>query len=135
MTFMKLPFAFAAVGAMGLMMPGTAVAQKGGTQAQQTENMRAIKALGARITATEARVRAAQATRKITHARAVALQRRIGQSRQSMTQLGKQQGFVSAAELASYNRTLGTIDAELDGRGVARSFGNDMLPAKHHRQR
>lgn len=97
--------------------------------------MRATKALGARITATEARVRAAQATRKITRARATTLQRQIAQSRQSITKLGKQQGFVSAAELASYNRTLGTIDAELDGRGVTRGFGNDMLPAEHHRQR
>ncbi len=135
MNLMKLPFAFAAVGAMGLMTPSIAVAQHGATHTERAENTRATKALGARITATEARVRTAQSTGKITRARATTLQRQIAQSRRSMTQLGKQQGFVSAAELASYNRTLGTIDTELDGRGVARSFGNDMLPAEHHSRR
>lgn len=124
MTFAKLPLAFAVAGVMGMMMPGVALAQQGGTQVQRAENMRVTKALSAHIASTDARVREAQATRKITPARATTLQGQIAQSRQSMVRLSKQQGFVSAAELASYNRTLETIDAELDRRGVARSYGN-----------
>ncbi|WP_454281021.1 hypothetical protein [Sphingomonas sp. Marseille-Q8236] len=46
-----------------------------------------------------------------------------------MTRLNKQQGFVSAAELASYNRSLGEVDVALDGYGVPRGYGNDGLVA------
>ncbi len=131
MTFTKMPFALVAAGALGLMMPGAAVAQQGGAQAQRAENMQATTALRSRIEATQVRIEKAQSTRKITRALATALNRQVMQTRQSMARLGKQQGFVSAAELASYNRTLGTIDTELDRRGVARTSGNDMLPATH----
>lgn len=131
MTLNKLPFALVAAGAMGLMLPGAAIAQQGGTQAQRAENMQATTALRSRIEATQIRIDKAQSIRKITQARATALRRQITQTRQSMAQLGQQQGFVSAAELASYNRTLSMIDTELDHRGVARSYGNDMLPATH----
>jgi len=129
MILTKQPFALVAAGAIGLMMPGVAFGQQGGTQIQRTENMQATTALHTRINETQARIENARITHKIARARATALQREIAQTRQSMTRLGKQQGFVSAAELASYNRTLGTIDTELDRRGVARSYGKDMLPA------
>lgn len=131
MTFTKLPLAIAAAAATGLMVPGAAVAQQGGTQAQRAENMQATTALRSRIEATQVRIEQAQSTRKITRARASALNRQVLRTRQSMARLGKQQGFVSAAELASYTRTLDTIDSELDRRGAARSYGNDMLPAAH----
>jgi hypothetical protein len=117
MILAKQPFALVAAGAIGLMMSGVAFAQQGGT------------ALHTRIDATQARIESARITHKIARARATTLQRQIAQTRQSMTRLGKQQGFVSAAELASYNRTLGTIDTELDRRDVERSYGKDMLPA------
>jgi len=113
------------------MMPGTAVAQQKGNQAQRAENMQATTALRSRLEATQVRIEKAQSTRKITRARTTALNRQVMQTRQSMARLSKQQGFVSAAELASYSRTLGTIDTELDRRGVARSYGNDMLPPTH----
>ncbi|KQN16258.1 hypothetical protein QP178_05970 [Sphingomonas aurantiaca] len=129
MILTKQPFALVAAVAIGLMMPGVAFAQQGGTQAQRAENMQAATALHTRIDATQARIENARRTHKIARARATALNRQIAQTRQSMTRLGKQQGFVSAAELASYNRTLGTIESELDQRGVARSYGKDMLPA------
>lgn len=131
MTFTKLRFALVAVGAMGLMMPGAAVAQQGGTQAARAENMQATRALRSRVEATQVRIENAQSTHKITRVRATALNRQVMQTRQSMARLSKQQGFVSAAELASYNRTLGTIDIELDRLGATRSYGNDMLPATH----
>ncbi len=129
MILTKQPFALVAAVAIGLMMPGVAFAQQGGTQAQRAENMQAATALHTRIDATQARIENARRTHKIARARATALNGQIAQTRQSMTRLGKQQGFVSAAELASYNRTLGTIESELDQRGVARSYGKDMLPA------
>jgi len=129
MILTKQPFALVAAVAIGLMMPGVAFAQQGGTQAQRAENMQAATALHTRIDATQARIENARRTHKIARARATALNLQIAQTRQSMTRLGKQQGFVSAAELASYNRTLGTIESELDQRGVARSYGKDMLPA------
>ncbi|QWM99324.1 hypothetical protein DGN21_08300 [Xanthomonas sp. MLO165] len=51
------------------------------------------------------------------------------QTQASMDRLSRQQGFVSAGELASYNRTLSAIDVELDRHGAARSYGNDALVA------
>lgn len=127
MTFTKPPLTIIAAGALGMMMPGVALAQRGGTQSQRAENMRATTALAGRIASTEARIKEAQATRKIIPARATALQRQIAVYRQSMARFSKQQGFVSAAELASYNRALGTIDTELDRLGVAPSHGKHML--------
>lgn len=41
----------------------------------------------------------------------------------------RQQGFVSAAELASYDRLVVGIDAELGDVSGRRSYGNDALPS------
>ncbi len=113
--------------------PAPAVAQQRGTQAQRSGNVRATTSLRARIDATEARIATAQRSRAITANRAANLRRQLAQTRASMTRLSRQQGFVSAAELASYNQTLGAIDAALDDRGVPRSYGNDMLAGPNGR--
>ena len=115
--------------ALAASSPAMALAQHAGTAAQRQDNGHATADLRARIGTTEARVAKAERSRKITPARATALRRQIVQVRRSMTSLAAQQGFVSAAELASYNRALGGIDTELDGRGVERGYGKDMLPA------
>jgi len=104
-------------------------AQQHGTQAQRTSNERATANLRARIGTTGERITEAQRGGAITSARAATLRRQVGQTQASMNSLSRQQGFVSAAELASYNRTLGAVDVELDRRGVARSYGNDGLVA------
>jgi len=104
-------------------------AQQHGTQAQRASNARASGDLRARIETTGQRITGALRGGAITRAQAAALQRQVGQTKASMNRLSHQQGFVSAAELASYNRILGTIDSELDRRGIARSYGNDALIA------
>jgi len=104
-------------------------AQQHGAQAQQASNARASSDLRARIGTTGERITKAQRSGAITSARAAALQRQVGQTQSSMNRPTRQQGFVSAAEWASYNRTLGAIDIEFDRRGVARSYGNDALVA------
>lgn len=103
--------------------------QQHGTQAQRAANDRAAADVRARIDTTEKRITEAQNGGAITPAQAAALRRQMAQPQASMVRLSRQQGFVSAAELASYNRTLGAIDIELDRRGVARGYGNDMLIA------
>ncbi|TCP77424.1 hypothetical protein C8J31_12420 [Rhizobium sp. PP-CC-2G-626] len=106
-----------------------AAAQQHGTQAQRASNDRATADLRTRIGTTEERITEARRGGAITSARAATLRRKVEQTQASMDQLSRQQGFVSAGELASYNRTLGEIDIELDRRGVAHSYGNDALVA------
>lgn len=121
------PFVAAALGLSVVAMPAVASpAVQNGTRAQRATNERATTNLEARIDATEERIAEGRRGGAITRARAVVLSRQVAQTKSSMTRLSRQQGFVSAAELASYNRTLGQIDVELDGRGVARSYGKDM---------
>lgn len=117
----------AAITTVGL--PGHAIAQSQGTQAQRSANLRATADLRARLGATEQRIAEGQRSGAITRARAAALRQQVAQTRASMTRLNRQQGFVSAAELASYNRTLGTIDGVLDRGGVARRNGHGMAVA------
>jgi len=108
-------------------------AQQHGTKAQRASNIHAPADLRARIGTTGERITEAQRGGAITSARAATLRRQVGQTQASMNSLSRQQGFVSAAELASYNRTLGAIDVELDRRGVARSYGNDGLVASDNK--
>lgn len=119
------------VAALGLSIttaPALAVpVAQSGSQAQRVDNARAVADLRARLAATEKRIADGLHGGKITRARATTLRQQVGDTRTSMERLGRQQGFVSAAELASYNRTLGMIDVALDRNGVARSYGNDML--------
>lgn len=129
MTFRRatLPLLAALAVTAGFQTP--AAAQRGSTPAQRAENVRAAAALRGRIQATDARITAAQRSGKITPSRATALHRQIAQTQTSMTRLSRQQSFVSAAEFASYERTLAAIDVQLDNRGVERSYGNDGLVA------
>jgi hypothetical protein len=46
-----------------------------------------------------------------------------------MERLRRRQGFVSAAELASYDRMVMAVDAELGAGASGRSYGNDALRA------
>lgn len=124
-TLLAATFGLSIVTAPAVAMP----LQQHGTQAERASNDSAAADLRARIGTTEKRITEAENGGKITPTRAAALRRQLAQTQASMIRLSRQQGFVSAAELASYNRTLGAIDIELDRRGVARSYGNDMLVA------
>ena len=109
--------------------PVAAIAQSGGTQAQRSANLRTANDLRGRIATADVRITTAQRNRAITPARAATLRRQITQVQSDMARRVRQQGFVSAGELASYNRTLGEIDVALDHRGVERGYGNDALVA------
>lgn len=123
LTTTLLGISVASTGASGV------TAQQNGTQAQRSDNMRATQNLRARIGETTKRISEGKLSGTVPHARAAALQRQVAQTRASMGRLSRRQGFVSGGELASYNRTLGAINVELDRLGVARSYGNDMLVA------
>lgn len=127
---MKSLFLLAPVLALvGTAIPTAAIAQRNGSQVQRADNARQTADLRARFDQTNARIGKAEHSKAITRPRAATLRRQVAQSRQEMAKLSRRQGFVSAAELASYNRTLDVIDVELDRRGVERSYGNDMLPS------
>ncbi len=92
------------------------------------EHEQAITDLRNRFARTDARIETARRSRAITPARASALHRQVAKTRASMAALTRRQGFVSRAELVTYQNTLGTIDIELDRRGVNRSYGDDGIP-------
>ena len=123
-----LPAIALSVGAMTIVSTA-AVAQGQDRLAARTENTRATNTLTARIPLAQARIAAGQHSGKVTRTRAEQLEGQVSQLQTSMTRLNRKQGFVSAAELASYIRTLDAIDTELDRRGVERSYGNDALPS------
>jgi hypothetical protein len=118
-----------ALALIGATMPAGAAAQQPGTRAQQADNARQTADLRARLDLTDDRIAKGESRRAIPRARAAKLHGRIAQVRHGMTTRSRRQGLVSAAELASYHRTLGAIDVELDRRGVERNFGNDALPS------
>ncbi len=129
MNFCKttFPILAALVATAAIQVPASA--QREGTSAQRGANTRAAADLRARIGTTDARITAGQRSGKITRTRATTLHRQVAQTQTNMTRLSRRQGFVSAAELASYERTLAAIDIELDRQGVERSYGNDALPS------
>lgn len=105
------------------------MAQQRGTPAQQAQNARAAADMRSRMQAADERIVATQRRGKITAARSAQLRRQVAQTRQSMMRLTREQGFVSAAELASYDRTLRAIDSELSNNATTHSYGNDALPS------
>lgn len=115
--------------AVATMTAGVATAQRGGTQTQRAANDRATTDLRAHLADTARRISDGQGSGLIPRARAITLQRQLVQTRDSMTRLVRQQGFASAGELASYDRTLRAVDVELDRRGVATSDGGGMRAA------
>jgi len=110
----------------GVALPATATAQQRGTRTQRADNASQSAELRARIGRVEARIGAAERSKAINRTRAADLRRQLARMQQGMTSLSRRQGFVSAAELSSYNRTLGAIDVALDNYGVARSLADDV---------
>jgi hypothetical protein len=108
-------------------VPTIASAQGGNVQAARAENARETNALKTRIETVRARITEARHSGKVTGARAARLGRQVAKVQSSMTRLNRSQGFVSAAELASYNRTLGEVDVALDGYGVPRGTGDGLV--------
>ncbi len=123
-----LPAIALSAGAMTIVSTA-AVAQAQDMQAARARNVRATDTLKARIPLARDRIATGRRSGKVTRARAGQLDGQVSQVQASMTRLSRRQGFVSDAELASYNRTLDAIDVELDRRGVDRSYGNDALPS------
>lgn len=113
--------------ALGVQTPSTA--QWTDTTTARAENARATTDLQGRLDATNTRILAAQRSGRITKDAAASLRLRTDRMRSEMTRFSRQQGFVSAGEIASYQRELGAIDVELDRLGVERGYGNDVLPS------
>ena len=110
-------------------VPATAAAQAHTKQAAHARNGHEADALKARVATVETRVAEGRRSGKVSRAQASRLDRQVAQVRMSMTKVNRKQGFVSAAELATYNRTLGQVDVALDGHGVPRNYGSDGLMA------
>lgn len=84
-----------------------------GTRADRADNADERADLTDRMDDLDERIGAAQADRSITRTRASTLRRKLSVTRQSYRRATRAQGFVSAAESATYNRTLDSIDAQL----------------------
>ncbi len=109
----RIFLAVAAVTTIASAIPSMAVAQHHGTRAQRADNAAERADLRDRMDEIDQRIGAAQASRAITRPRASELRRKLITARQSYVRVTRSQGFVSAAESASYNRTLDLIDARL----------------------
>lgn len=95
------------------LVPGGASAQHKGTQAQRALNAEDRADLLERIRSLETRTAAARTNGTLTRTKASILQRKLVTTRQSYQKVTRSQRFLSAAESASYNRTLDDIDAQL----------------------
>lgn len=111
----KLLSAVAIVTLSVAAVPVAASAQSSyqGTRADRADNADERADLNDRMDDLDERIGGAQANRDITRTRASALRRKLSMTRQSYRRVTRAQGFVSAAESATYNRTLDSIDAEL----------------------
>ncbi len=106
-------FSFPAAAMVVALVPGGALAQHHGTQAQRALNDEDRADLLARIRSMETRITAARANGTLTRTKASILQRKLVTTRQSYQKVTRSQHFLSAAESASYNRTLDDVDAQL----------------------
>lgn len=129
MTFDKALFAAATVLAVIAVPTGGAMAQQRGTQAQRAQNAQATADMRSRLAAADDRIVAHQRRGKVPPARAAEMRRDLTKARQDLERFNRQQGFVSAAQLASYGRMVVAIDDELGKRANERSYGNDALPS------
>ncbi len=129
MTFDKALFAAATVLAVFAVPSGGAMAQQRGTQAQRAQNAQATADMRSRLAAADDRIVAHQRRGKVPPARAAEMRRDLTKARQDLERFNRQQGFVSAAQLASYGRMVVAIDDELGKRANERSYGNDALPS------
>ncbi|MEH3046179.1 hypothetical protein [Sphingomonas adhaesiva] len=110
-------------------LPTSAAAQYRGNQAYRPSNAQSTKDMRSRLSAAIDRVRVTQEHGRLSPARSDALRRQLVQAQREMERFERQQGFVSAAELASYDRLVVGIDAELGSVSGVRSYGNDALPS------
>lgn len=111
------------------VMPGLAAAQQRGSQTQRAENTQAAANMRMRLDAAIERVRVTEQHGKISHVRSAAVRQQLVKAQRQMERLRRQQGFVSAAELASYDRMVVAVDAELGAGASGHSYGNDALPS------
>jgi hypothetical protein len=109
----RVILSIAAATTLAAVTPSAATAQYQGTRSQRADNADERSDLRERMADMDARIGAAQASGAITRTRASELRRQVVKARQSFTRSTRGQGFVSAAESASYNRTLDAIDAQL----------------------
>lgn len=129
MTLYKLLLPALATLAFASTVPTGAVAQQRGTQAYRPSNAQARVDMRSRIAAAIDRVRVTEQHGKLTPTRSAELQRQLVQAQREMASLSRRQGFVSAAELAGYDRLIVGIDAEMGDNAGVRSYGNDALPS------
>lgn len=106
-----------------------ATAQAHGVQAARAHSGHEADALKTRVATVQARIAEGRRGGKVSRVQASRLDRQVAQVRTNMTRMNSRQGFISAAELATYNRSLGGVDVALDGYGVPRGYGNDGLVA------
>lgn len=121
-----LPIALLAI---ATSLPATATAQARGNQTYRPSNQQATRDMRSRMAAAIERVRVTQQHGAISPARSAALREQIALARRQMAGFERQQGFVSAAELASYDRLLVAIDAALGVGATKRRHGSDALPS------
>ncbi|MEH3105446.1 MAG: hypothetical protein PGN12_16280 [Sphingomonas phyllosphaerae] len=129
MTFHKLLLPVTALLVTGTTPPTIAVAQPRGNPAYRPDNAQQTKDMRSRLAAAIDRVRVTEQHGKLSAARSAALRNQLMQAQRQMTGFEHQQGFVSAAELASYDRLVVGIAAELGSESGSRSYENDALPS------
>ncbi len=106
-----------------------ALAQQHPVRPYRPNNAQATIDMQSRLSAAIDRVRVTEQHGTITPARSMALRRQLASAQRDMARLKRQQGFVSAAELASYGRLVESVDAELGAGPRDHSYGNDGLPS------
>lgn len=129
MPFHKLLIPATALLAIVAGAPMTVAAQARGNTAYRPDNAQATRDMRSRLAAAIDRVRVTQEHGKLSPARSAALRNQLMQAQRQMTTFQRQQGFVSAAELASYDRLVVGIDAELGANSGAGPYRNDALPS------
>lgn len=129
MTLYKLLLPAFATLAIASTMPSGAIAQQRGSQTYRPDNTQATADMRSRIAAAIDRVQVTEQHGKLTRARSAELRRQLVQAQRQMATLSRRQGFVSAAELASYDRLIVGIDAEMGANAGGHSYGNDALPS------
>jgi hypothetical protein len=102
-------------------------AQQRNASAYRASNAQATIDMRARMAAAIDRVAVTEGRGKLSPARAAGLRERIVRARRQMAGFERQQGFVSAAELASYDRLLVGINAELGAVAGKRPHDSDTL--------
>lgn len=121
------------VAAVLTMAPAFAVpasAQQQPVRPYRPNNTQATIDMQSRLSAAIDRVRVAEQHRTITPARSTALRRQLVSAQRDMARFKRRQGFVSAAQLATYGRLVESVDAELGAGPRTLSYGNDGLPSR-----